>query len=54
MFKSNGNKFRLVDVEVPKDKKFLWLESLTFEKNSSVIMVMSRITDNLNTGTSMT
>lgn len=35
VFKSNGNKFRLVDVEVPKDKKFLWLESLTFEKNSS-------------------
>ena len=35
VFKSNGNKFRLVDVEVPKDKKFLWLESLNFEKNSS-------------------
>jgi len=24
-----------VDVEVPEDRKFLWLESLTFEKNSS-------------------
>lgn len=35
VFKSNGNKFRLVDIELPKDKKFLWLESLTFEKNSS-------------------
>lgn len=36
VFKSNGRKYRLVDVEVPEgDKKFLWLESLTFEKNSS-------------------
>jgi hypothetical protein len=35
IFKSNGRKYRLVDVEVPEDRKFLWLESLTFEKNSS-------------------
>lgn len=35
VFKSNGKKYRLVDVDVPKDKNFLWLESLTFEKNSS-------------------
>jgi hypothetical protein len=35
IFKSNGRKYRLVDVEVPDDRKFLWLESLTFEKNSS-------------------
>jgi len=25
----------LVDVDVPEDRNFLWLESLTFEKNSS-------------------
>ena len=35
VFKSNGNRYRLVDVELPKEKNFLWLESLTFEKNSS-------------------
>jgi hypothetical protein len=36
IFKSNGRKYRLVDVDVPEgDKNFLWLESLTFEKNSS-------------------
>jgi len=35
VFKSNGRKYRLVDVDVPEDKNFLWLESLTFEKNSS-------------------
>jgi hypothetical protein len=35
VFKSNGNRFRLVDVDIPQDKNFLWLESLTFEKNSS-------------------
>jgi hypothetical protein len=35
VFKSNGNKFRLVDVDLPNDRNFLWLESLTFEKNSS-------------------
>lgn len=37
VFKSNGNRYRLVDVEVPTDinQNFLWLESLTFEKNSS-------------------
>ena len=35
VFKSNGNRYRLVDVDIPKDKNFLWLESLTFEKNSS-------------------
>lgn len=35
IFKSNGRKYRLVDVEVPDQKNFLWLESLTFEKNSS-------------------
>ena len=40
VFKSNGNRFRLVDVEIPKDKNFLWLESLTFEKNSSRMVHM--------------
>jgi len=35
VFKSCGRKFRLVDVDVPEQKNFLWLESLTFEKNSS-------------------
>lgn len=25
----------MVDVEIPEEKNFLWLESLTFEKNSS-------------------
>eukprot|EP00347_Sterkiella_histriomuscorum_P023628 403333938 len=35
IFKSNGRKYRLVDVDVPEQKNFLWLESLTFEKNSS-------------------
>jgi hypothetical protein len=36
VFKSNGQRYRLVDVEVPANPKtFLWLESLTFEKNSS-------------------
>jgi len=35
VFKSNGIKYRLVDVDIPKDRNFLWLESLTFEKNSS-------------------
>lgn len=35
VFKSNGRKYRLVDVDVPEDRTFLWLESLTFEKNSS-------------------
>jgi FHA domain len=34
IFKSNGRKYRLVDVDVPEQKNFLWLESLTFEKNS--------------------
>lgn len=31
----NGKKFRLVDVDLPTDGEFLWLESLTFKKNSS-------------------
>jgi hypothetical protein len=35
VFKSNGRKYRLVDVDVPETRNFLWLESLTFEKNSS-------------------
>ena len=37
VFKSNGISYRLVDVEadIPKDKNYLLLESLTFEKNSS-------------------
>ena len=35
VFRSNGRKYRLVDVEVPEEKNFIWLESLTFEKNSS-------------------
>ena len=28
-------KYRLVDIDLPKTGNFLWLESLTFEKNSS-------------------
>ena len=35
IFRSNGRKYRLVDVDVPEEKNFIWLESLTFEKNSS-------------------
>lgn len=37
VFKSNGLSYRLVDVEadLPQDKNYLLLESLTFEKNSS-------------------
>ena len=35
MFKSNGRRYKLVDVEIPTEGNFLWLESLTFEKNSS-------------------
>ena len=35
VFRSNGRKYRLVDVDVPEEKNFIWLESLTFEKNSS-------------------
>ena len=37
VFKSNGVSYRLIDVEqdIPKDKNYLLLESLTFEKNSS-------------------
>ena len=37
VFKSNGKSYRLVDVEsdIPQDKNYLLLESLTFEKNSS-------------------
>lgn len=37
IFKSNGLSYRLVDVEadLPQDKNYLLLESLTFEKNSS-------------------
>ncbi len=35
VFKSQGRKYRLVDVSIPTTGNFLWLESLTFEKNSS-------------------
>ena len=37
VFRSNGISYRLIDVEqdIPEDKNFLLLESLTFEKNSS-------------------
>lgn len=38
VFRSNGLKYRLVDIDVPKAGNFLWLESLTFEKNSSRIV----------------
>lgn len=38
VFRSQGMKFRLVDVDLPGDGNFLWLESLTFEKNSSRIV----------------
>ena len=34
-FKSNGKKFKLVDVPIPEEGNFLLLQSLTFEKNSS-------------------
>lgn len=37
VFRSNGNSYRLIDVDqdIPKDTNYLLLESLTFEKNSS-------------------
>jgi hypothetical protein len=36
VYKLNGVKYRLIDVDIPEQKKkFLWLESLTFKKNSS-------------------
>lgn len=37
VFRSNGKAYRLIDVEqdIPQDRNFLLLESLTFEKNSS-------------------
>ena len=37
MFRSNGISYRLIDVEkdIPTEKNFILLESLTFEKNSS-------------------
>lgn len=37
VFRSNGNQYRLIDIEqdIPKDRNYLLLESLTFEKNSS-------------------
>jgi hypothetical protein len=38
VFKSQGRKYRLVDVTLPAKGNFLWLESLTFEKNSSRIV----------------
>ena len=32
----NGNLYKLVDVDIPeKADKYLWIESLTFKKNSS-------------------
>jgi hypothetical protein len=38
VFKSQGRKYRLADVQLPDSGNFLWLESLTFEKNSSRIV----------------
>jgi hypothetical protein len=35
VFRTQGRKYKLVDIELPKSGNFLWLESLTFEKNSS-------------------
>ena len=37
VFKSNGMSYRLIDYDsdIPKDRNYLLLESLTFEKNSS-------------------
>jgi hypothetical protein len=37
VFRSNGIPYRLTDVDadIPQDKNFVMLESLTFEKNSS-------------------
>ena len=37
VFRSNGISYRLIDVEqdIPQDRNYLLLESLTFEKNSS-------------------
>lgn len=33
-FKSNGKKYKLVDIPIPESGNFLLLQSLTFEKNS--------------------
>jgi hypothetical protein len=38
VFRSQGKKYRLVDIDLPAEGNFLWLESLTFEKNSSRIV----------------
>ena len=38
VFRSQGQKYRLVDVVLPQSGDFMWLESLTFEKNSSRIV----------------
>lgn len=37
VFKSNGQSYRLIDVEqdIPENRNYIMLESLTFEKNSS-------------------
>jgi len=35
VFKTNGKKYYLVDIEPPLTGNFMLLESLTFEKNSS-------------------
>jgi hypothetical protein len=35
VFRTQGRKYRLVDVALPQTGNFLWLESMTFEKNSS-------------------
>jgi len=46
VFKSLGRKYRLVDVSLPTSGNFLWLESLTFEKNSSRIVHVIKPTVN--------
>ena len=45
VFKSGGRKYRLVDVKLPAEGNFLWLESLTFEKNSSRIVHVIKPSD---------
>ena len=49
VFRSNGRKYRLVDVDVPEGQNFVWLESLTFEKNSSRMVHLIMPTEEKNT-----
>lgn len=40
-----------MDVEVPEERNFLWLESLTFEKNSSRMVHLVMPDSNVNNAT---